>query len=94
MKVVLMKKDMAIAYPVKQVIIEGSFDDYYSEKDGVNESLLIKNLPDEFLYKKSNKTSVWIESEHRLGSKGLDSSEGIFADAETFDSSRLLLFRD
>lgn len=93
MKIVLMQKLMAVTSPIKELVIPGEFADYYSPTTGVNESLLLENLPTDFAPKPIQHLSVWVETENQTGSTGKDSSEGLFANAESWDSFRLLLCR-
>lgn len=49
MKVMIYQKVHAVSSPIREITIEGAFDDYYQGMDQINEELLIRNLPKDFL---------------------------------------------
>lgn len=49
MKVLLCEKTSMAREPVKETNLPGEFNEYYFGTDSINENLLLKNLPNDFL---------------------------------------------
>lgn len=49
---------------IKEVKIKGSLEDYYFGLDNINEELLLKNLPDDFLPVEPSKILLLVENLH------------------------------
>ena len=64
MKVLMREKKFGVTSPIREVIIQGNFRDYYGNLDEINEKLLIQNLPAYFLLHLQPKDlSIMVEDE-------------------------------